>query len=512
MGFGILLAGLVFGDIPKQINYQGVLAGAGGTPLADSTVNVEFRIYDTPAGGSSKWVETQSVTTDGLGRFSVTLGSVNPIEDTVFREVERYLSINIESSGEVTPRAKIASVAYANRVSTIDGTTGGSISGNVGIGTTTPTEKLDVDGSIAIRNNNALRIFSDGIGLVATSAPGAYGTFDFYKTGDLNASVRLGHSNFPVARSFTILTGDGTGGAAERLTILPSGNVGIGTNNPSKNLDVVGSIRTSDTLFASNVSSLGPLRLQTAGTTKIYVDDASGNVGVGTENPNIIGFPSNHTFLTVQSNTDTRAGIISLNGTKDELGPNINVGLVAFVNTSSSDSDPTVALIAADVPSGFDDRANLDFYTNDGTNPPGVRLSINSNGNVGIGTESASHKLEVVGDLKVSGDILGSTPWTPLPFSVGYENIGSPWQSVQYRKIGDVVYLRGSLRTSDFSPIPYLDTLGTLPVGFRPPAAISLGRTPFCNGLDIFPNGDIISEGCTGYFQALDDISFSTSP
>ena len=41
----------------------------------------------------------------------------------------------------------------------------------------------------------------------------------------------------------------------------------------------------SDTLFTSNVSSNSPLRLQTAGTTRMYVDDATGNVGIGTASP-----------------------------------------------------------------------------------------------------------------------------------------------------------------------------------------------------------------------------------
>ncbi|MCP4089744.1 MAG: hypothetical protein GY746_08110, partial [Gammaproteobacteria bacterium] len=41
-----------------------------------------------------------------------------------------------------------------------------------------------------------------------------------------------------------------------------------------------------DTMFASAFSSNSPLLLQTDGTTRIYVDDVTGNVGVGTISPN----------------------------------------------------------------------------------------------------------------------------------------------------------------------------------------------------------------------------------
>ncbi|MFC1723457.1 LVIVD repeat-containing protein, partial [Nanoarchaeota archaeon] len=59
------------------------------------------------------------------------------------------------------------------------------------------------------------------------------------------------------------------------------------------NVSVDGNVNVSETLYASNVSSNSPLRLQTAGITRVYVDDSNGNVGVGTESPsqplNIIG-------------------------------------------------------------------------------------------------------------------------------------------------------------------------------------------------------------------------------
>jgi len=154
---------------------------------------------------------------------------------------------------------------------------------NVGIGTTTPTEKLDVFGNIAIRNNNALKIFSDGVGLINTSAPGAYGTFDFYKTGDLNASVRLGHSNFP-PRAFTISTGDGTAGASERFIITSAGNVGIGTTGPiDGKLHVNGSIIIQHAASSPSAQGLvfeDPVTL--GGRASLYYDRTNERLQIAT--------------------------------------------------------------------------------------------------------------------------------------------------------------------------------------------------------------------------------------
>lgn len=63
--------------------------------------------------------------------------------------------------------------------------------------------------------------------------------------------------------------------------------LGIGTSLPniSYSLDVVGDIHTDTTVWANAFSSNSPLRLQTNGTDRIYVNDVSGNVGIGTTAP-----------------------------------------------------------------------------------------------------------------------------------------------------------------------------------------------------------------------------------
>ena len=118
--------------IPQLINYQGILLDGGGTPITVVT-NVEFRIWDMSAAGAELWMETQSVTPDSDGRFNVLLGSVNPIPDLALASADAYLGMTITPDAEMTPRTQLVSVAYAYRPGTVDGATGGTISGDVAI-------------------------------------------------------------------------------------------------------------------------------------------------------------------------------------------------------------------------------------------------------------------------------------------------------------------------------------------------------------------------------------------
>ena len=59
-----------------------------------------------------------------------------------------------------------------------------------------------------------------------------------------------------------------------------NGSLGVGTSSPSEKLEVNGNAK-ADTVFADAFSSNSPLHLQTNGTTRIYVDDVTGNVGIG---------------------------------------------------------------------------------------------------------------------------------------------------------------------------------------------------------------------------------------
>lgn len=129
--------------------------------------------------------------------------------------------------------------------------------GNVGIGTTGPEAKLDIvsnDNSITypllLQNNYNSETPGWGVGLklhtalVPSSEPYKWAGIVTRTSGTWGISNNLGFfvtdSNFDTAPT-------------EKVTILGSGNVGIGTTAPGKTLDVVGQLRT----FSSAASGSG---------------------------------------------------------------------------------------------------------------------------------------------------------------------------------------------------------------------------------------------------------------
>ena len=101
-------------------------------------------------------------------------------------------------------------------------------SGNVGIGTSSPSDKLDVVGGAAIGGTAA----NQPLTLTSTDPLAMIGFED-----DTTASV----VNFGALGDDAVLR---TGGA-ERMRVLGTGNVGIGTTTPSEKLDVAGTVKAT---------------------------------------------------------------------------------------------------------------------------------------------------------------------------------------------------------------------------------------------------------------------------
>ena len=89
--FFLFLVSISFAQIPKKLNYQGILTDDSGNPLTGSQT-LTLKLYDVASGGTALWEETQSVTVD-LGVFNVILGEATPL-NLPFDE-QYYLGITV---------------------------------------------------------------------------------------------------------------------------------------------------------------------------------------------------------------------------------------------------------------------------------------------------------------------------------------------------------------------------------------------------------------------------------
>lgn len=139
--------------VPSSIAIQGRLTDSTGSPLPAGAKNFVFRIYDAESLGTEIWPggagETQSLNSDLNGLWVGLVGAVIPLNAGVFSDTSRWLAVVVD--GTALPRVRLSTNPFAYRVATIDGASGGTISGNVGIFSDNPTSVLTVNGSFATR-------------------------------------------------------------------------------------------------------------------------------------------------------------------------------------------------------------------------------------------------------------------------------------------------------------------------------------------------------------------------
>ncbi|ULY68549.1 DUF2793 domain-containing protein [Chlorella virus XW01] len=113
------------------------------------------------------------------------------------------------------------------------------ISGNIGIGTTNPQQSLHIVGKQIISTDNDIPIFNSQSSIRADA-----GNFLlFNRAGHRNWAIEISNNN-----AFNIKDENSTTTPKLKLTILPSGNVGIGKELPSQALDVFGNAIISGTI------------------------------------------------------------------------------------------------------------------------------------------------------------------------------------------------------------------------------------------------------------------------
>jgi hypothetical protein len=304
--------------------------------------------------------------------------------------------------------------------------------GHVGVGTDTPVEMLDVAGNIKLRNGDSIYIGNNA---------------------DSGDRLRLHHNNSEAYIDF------GSGNLHIRnttpndvLTLLSGGNVGIGTTSPLKLLDVKGDARISGNIY-SGISSLGflndaggalPVKMASLAVTSSYSNSApsyglyvQGSAGVGTTTPtkklDVVGdirvqdniySPS---LLNVYTDTGTaqsmKVGSLVVSSSYSNSAPSNGLyveGNVGLGMTPAYRLD-VAGVIGAD--STIISRSNGDVFQAIGTGN-GVKtirwdnsnlrfwnstaldlMTLTTGGRIGIGNSAPAYKLDVSGDVNVTGVI-----------------------------------------------------------------------------------------------------------
>lgn len=112
LALSMLLAAATEAAVPHVMNYQGKATDKAGAPL-NGDYKLTFRIYNSASDGAPKWTEVHEGVAITNGIFQLILGSVTPLE-LPFNE-DYWLSIEVGSDGEMSPRSRLASVGYAYR-------------------------------------------------------------------------------------------------------------------------------------------------------------------------------------------------------------------------------------------------------------------------------------------------------------------------------------------------------------------------------------------------------------
>jgi hypothetical protein len=259
-------------------------------------------------------------------------------------------------------------------------------SGNVGIGTTSPSTELQVGGNSRIGGGGDLELWGNGSNRTGANSGRLLIRFNDETFLAAQNEQPLALSSFGTNSSIRFRTG----AATEQMRITSAGNVGIGTTSPSVSLDI-----------NSSVGDIGLLVRGSANSPKMLMIHAEGG----------------------NSTTDVKAGI----GFSNHGGSSWSSQAIGSLRRSSN---------------GFGD---LLFMLRNNTNGVDVttadeKMRITAEGNLGIGTTSPGTKLDVSGVITATGG--NSTNWNT---AYGWGDHAGQYLPITGGTVGGAVTINGPL-------------------------------------------------------------------
>ena len=248
-------AGTTFGAIQIKSNIASTYAdlyanGSGSNTTLISSTKLRVSELQTASLATAGTNQAISIAPNGTGNLSITQNSISPFISYGSGAIANTLVLN---------------------------------SGNVGIGTTSPTSKLHISGGnlaidTSIPNSSFLMRYNSGSELVIKSSSTASSWLQFQNVSDKYA---IGVDNDDGSLKFKSgWYGNGT----EVMRLSSSRNVGIGTSSPTSKLHVSGAVTGKALAIFDETGNQDILTASASGTTRFVVTNA-GNVGIGTTSP-----------------------------------------------------------------------------------------------------------------------------------------------------------------------------------------------------------------------------------
>lgn len=359
----------------------------------------------------------------------------------------------MSSSREISQFAGLVTVNDTTDQVSIASTVNLSAAGALGVGVTSPTEKLDVSGNIKSSGSITGSTLSGTLQTAAQTNITSVGTLTEL---DVNGHSELDNVNVSGAITATTFTGNlaGTVNTAAQPNITSVGTLSALT--VSGDTSIADKItHTGDTDTAIRFPADNTFTVETAGSERVRVD-SSGNIGVGTPS---ISFPSGSGVEIYDSSTPRLKLSNGTTGTGSTDG--------SYLYVSGSD------LLIENKES-----ANMRFYTS-----ADEAMRLNSSGYVGIGTTNPSNILHTVGNVQFDGTvnsrgaIFGGTVGGTSEVTIGRSSDAN-FALLDF--VADSTYtdyalriIRGNTGSNAYSQIRTRG-LGTLSIVTEEPAEISL--------------------------------------
>ena len=332
-----------------------------------------------------------------------------------------------------------------------------SSTGNVGIGTTSPSTKLDVSsgnfGATAptVRITNTLNVGN------WSGVTGDLGRFEFF-TDDTsgNAPYTLGYigiknditTGVPALPSgamvFATTTFNASGGAVERMRISSTGDVGIGTTSPDSLLNLEGAKNTSIITLGSTTNDSSWSVGDKYGAIDFYSGDGSG-AGAGIK-------ASISYEVEAGSTGSTNSMVFRSAGTSAGTNNTERMRITAAGALIIKDTGGTKSLSLlrelnyATINNGVE-TLNYNALSHIFLTGLAEKMRIASNGNVGIGTTSPGERLEITGSTPTAGD-------TTLNLKVPAGNI-----TIGVTEMGNILFSSSDASTGGSGSVAKISTI-----------------------------------------------------